>query len=541
MVSAFARWRLGTFGFLCALALLLATPAEGATPSIKPECGPVLPGFAHCDSFAGEVAPHMARAAAAGPPYAPADLQDAYNLTDKAALASDQTVAIVDAYDDPNAEADLAHYRDAFGLPPCTTANGCFRKVNQTGDPLPLPSPNVDWAGEIALDLDMVSAVCPHCNILLVETTSNSTFSLLAGVTEASALGATQISNSWGGGEFSNEGLWETNLALSVPITVSSGDDGYGVQYPAASGQVTAVGGTSLKPASNARGWSETAWDGAGSGCSKVIAKPAWQQDSGCSKRTVADVSAVSDPDTGVAVYNTYGGGGPWWQVGGTSAAAPIVAASYALIGASVSAPSYAYDNPSSFNDVASGSNGSCTFLYLCNSFVGFDGPTGIGTPNLGGAGDGSTQVTNLQRAPEPTPTPAPAPAPQPVTPVQPAPAAPLLSSVSVSSSSVRTSRSGRVRVRVRCGHGPTCSGVLTLQARVHGHMRTLGRRHFRATAGRGVWVSVRISHSYLLRYLKHRHSLLVYGTARDGDGTVAQSSFRLRPAKARKHRKHRR
>jgi len=518
---------------------MLAGPAQGATPRVKALCGQVLAGFSHCNSFAGQVAPHAARAASTGAPYTPADLQDAYDLTDKAAtLGGDQTVAIVDAYDDPNAEADLAQYRAAYGLPACTSASGCFQKVNQTGLPSPLPSANAGWAGEIALDLDMVSAVCPQCKILLVETSSNSTFSLLTGVAEAGALGATQISNSWGGPEFSNETYFDSLLdPLSVPITVSSGDDGYGVEYPAASARVTAVGGTSLEPAANDRGWSESAWDGAGSGCSQVIAKPAWQHDSGCAKRTVADVSAVADPDTGVAVYNTYGGGGPWWQVGGTSAAAPIVAASYALIGSAASGPSYPYEHPSSFNDVQSGSNGSCAFQYLCNSFVGFDGPTGIGTPNLGGSGDGSTAVTNSP--PPSTPAPTPAPTPQPVTPVQPTPISPLLSSVSVSGSARRTSSSRRARVRVRCGDGPTCSGTLTLQIKVHGHPRRLGRGRFRVSAGKSAWVTVRISRWYQ-HYLKRKHSLLVYGTARDGDGTLAQASFRLRPPKHRKHRKHR-
>jgi hypothetical protein len=480
----------------------------------------------------GAVSHRLARSAAVGPPYTPADLQDAYDLADKAALASDQTVAIIDAYDDPNAEADLAVYRSTYGLPPCTTANGCFRKVNQTGSAQPLPSPNVSWAGEIALDIQVVSAVCPHCKILLVETNSNSTSNLIAGMVEATALGATQISNSWGGTEFSSETYYDSMLApLSIPITVSSGDDGYGVQYPAASAKVTAVGGTSLKPASNARGWTETAWDGAGSGCSKVIAKPAWQQDTGCAKRTVADVSAVADPDTGVAVYNTYGGGGPWWQVGGTSAAAPLVAASYALLGSDVSGPSYPYNNPSSFNDVQSGSNGSCAFAYLCTGFVGFDGPTGIGTPNLAGKGNGSTAVTAAPPPATTTPTPAPQ---QPVTPVKPTPVSPLLSSVAVASSAVRSSRSGVVRVRVGCGTGPACSGTLSLQTGLSsGRLRTLGKRQFSVASGKTAYVSVRLPRSSL-RLLQQRHSLLVYATARDGDGTAAQSSFRLRAPKHR-------
>jgi hypothetical protein len=536
VATVFARFRLGFLGLGCAFALISAAPAAAATKAVKQQCSAVLAGFAHCDSFVHTVSPHKAKAASAGPPYTPADIQDAYELTAKAALASDQTVAIVDAFDDPNAESDLAAYRSRYGLPPCTTANGCFRKVNQTGGTV-MPAPDTGWAGEIALDLDMVSAVCPHCKILLVETNDNSTSNLIAGILEASALGATQISNSWGGNEYSAESYYDTLLnPLSVPITVSSGDDGYGVEYPASSQHVTAVGGSSLTPASNSRGWTETAWDGAGSGCSRYIAKPSWQHDTGCSKRMVADVSAVADPETGVIVYNTYGGGGPWWQVGGTSAAAPIVAASYALLGGEVTGPSYAYDNPRSFNDVQTGSNGSCTYLYFCNSYVGLDGPTGIGTPNLAGTGDGTTAVTN---APPPQPTTTPAPAPAPSAPVQPPPVAPLRSSVSVSSSSRKASTGGTLKVKLTCGDGPSCSGTLTLQTRLRGAaLRTLAKKHFSIRSGRSAWVTIRF-HGSNWRFVKHKRTLTVFGTALDRDGTTAQSSFRVRAPKPTKHRKH--
>jgi hypothetical protein len=531
-----ARWRHAAYAFAFALTLALATPAHAAAPSAKSLCGDVLPGFAHCDALVRATAPRLARAASSGAPYGPDDLQSAYELADQAATnGGDQTVAIVDAYDDPSAESDLAGYRDYYGLPSCTTANGCFTKVNQAGLANSPPAPDANWAGEIALDLDMVSAICPDCKILLVEANSDSLLDLVTSIGEAQALGATQISNSWGAHEFGNESYFERGLSLvNVPITVSSGDDGYGVEYPAASAHVTAVGGTSLKPSSNARGWSETAWSGAGSGCSAYIPKPSWQTDVGCARRTVADVSAVADPYTGVAVYNTYGTSHAWQQVGGTSAASPIVAATYALIGSSASSPAFPYDSPSSFNDVSSGSNGNCTVVYFCTGLVGFDGPTGIGTPNLAGTGDGSTSVTNRAGI-----NPITAPPPRPVTPVTPTPVAPLRSSVSVSGSSVRASRSGSLRVRIACGNGPDCTGVLSVQARVRGvSLRVLAKGHYNLGSGKRATITLRLSRSGR-RWLAHRHSLLAYGTALDSDGTTAQSSFRLRaprPARKRKH-----
>jgi len=152
---------------------------------------------------------------------------------------------------------------------------------------------------------------------------------------------------------------------------------------------VTAVGGTRLTRTSGGRGWSESVWRGSGSGCSKLFPKPSWQSDRGCAKRTVADVSAVADPATGVAVYHTYGvRGGPWRKAGGTSVAAPIVAAAYALAGnaASVRYGSFPYAHAGSLNDVTAGANGSCGGSYLCTAEPGYDGPSGLGTPNGSGA-----------------------------------------------------------------------------------------------------------------------------------------------------------
>jgi subtilase family serine protease len=289
-------------------------------------------------------------------------------------------------------------YRSTYGLPACTTANGCFKKVNQSGVQGSYPANNQGWGLEVSLDLDMVSAVCPKCHVLLVEATSNANANLYAAVDTAARLGATAISNSYGGSESSTDP--STNVHYNhpgIPITVSSGDSGYGVEYPAASPYVTAVGGTTLNRASSARGWSESAWSGAGSGCSAYEPKQSWQTDGGCARRTVADVSAVADPNTGVAVYDSncsfvnqligqcFKG---WGVVGGTSASSPIVASVYALAGngASVTYGSFPYSHTSALNDVTSGSNGSCGGTYLCTGVAGFDGPTGLGTPNGTGA-----------------------------------------------------------------------------------------------------------------------------------------------------------
>jgi subtilase family serine protease len=340
-------------------------------------CGAVAAGFARCHSLVG-------RLASSGPSgYNPADLQAAYSLP---STGAGQTVAIVDAYDDPKAESDLVVYRAQFGLPACTTANGCFRKVNQSGGTT-YPRGNTGWAEEISLDLDMVSAVCPNCNILLVEAKSNSFANLAAAVDEAATLHANEISNSYGGGEYSNEVNDQAHYNHpGIAVTVSSGDGGYGVEFPAASQYVTAVGGTTLSK--NSGVYSETVWSGAGSGCSAYVTQQSWQSgppvpQGVCSKRIVADVAADADPNTGVSVYDTYHEPG-WLVFGGTSVASPIVASVYALAGnaASVTYGSFPYSHTSSLNDVTSGSNGSCGGTFLCTGEIGYDGPTGLGTPN---------------------------------------------------------------------------------------------------------------------------------------------------------------
>jgi subtilase family serine protease len=354
-----------------------------ATADAKSErvCGPPAHGAAAC--HARVVVDGSGTPAATTTPngYGPQSLQSAYNLTSaSAANGAGKTIAIVDAYDLPTAQADLNVYRSTYGLPART-----ITKINQTGGTTP-PRVNAGWGQEIALDLDMASAICPNCNILLVEASSAAFTDLAAAENTAAARGATVISNSYGGSEFSQETTGVYASAYNhpgIPITVSSGDSGYGVEYPAASPNVTAVGGTTLTTASGGRGWTERVWSGAGSGCSAYAAKPSWQHDSGCARRTVADTSAVADPATGVAVYDTtkYQGKGGWMVFGGTSVAAPVVAGVYALAGGATTAAQSLYGS-SAFYDVTSGSNGSCGGSYLCTATAGYDGPTGLGTPN---------------------------------------------------------------------------------------------------------------------------------------------------------------
>jgi hypothetical protein len=367
---------------MACMVLVSTTPAASARAAAAPDAAPVGEG------------------------YGPSSLQAAYKLPSSTA-GTGQTVAIVDAYNDPNAAADLAAYRSAWGLPAC--GSGCFKVVNQNGaaSPLPANAGTNGWDVEESLDIDMVSAICPNCHIILVEASSASNAALGTGVNAAVALGAKFVSNSYGGDESSSDPSYDTQYYNhpGVAVTASAGDDGYGVSYPAASQYVTAVGGTSLSTSSSARGWTESVWTGTGSGCSRDDAKPAWQKDTGCAKRTDNDVAAVADPNTGVAIYNTYSEHG-WLEVGGTSASSPIIASTFALAGAPAAGSypsSYLYQHTGSLFDVTSGSNGTCSPAYLCHGEVGYDGPTGLGTPDgvtafssaAGGGGGNTVTVTS--------------------------------------------------------------------------------------------------------------------------------------------------
>jgi len=316
--------------------------------------------------------------------YGPSDLRDAYKVT--ATGAASTIIAIVDAYGYTNAETDLNTYRKYFGLPACTQKNGCFKKFNQNGKQKDYPAQDNRWAGESALDLDMASAMCPNCALYLVEANSSSISDLAAAANTSAKLGARAISNSYGGDEAGSQTYESAYNHPGIAVTVSSGDSGYagGVQFPASSPHLTAVGGTYLVRDGSARGWNEKVWSGAGSGCSSIYSKPSWQHDSGCSNRTVADVSAVASDRSPVAVYgpDKDTGQSQWEQWSGTSVAAPIIAGIYAANGGLANYGSDPYTIQSAMFDVTSGSTGICNPSYLCHGKNGYDGPSGLGTPS---------------------------------------------------------------------------------------------------------------------------------------------------------------
>ena len=414
-----------------------------AAGELTAACGAFAPGRARCTSYvltasgaaaAGLDAPARAVQSAANalppPGYGPADLQSAYGLTAAAKNGgSNAVIAIVDAFDNPRAEQDLAVYRARYGLPPCTTANRCFKKVNQNGRAAPLPPPPAPdatgWLVESSLDVDMVSANCPKCKILLVESNDDFMNNLGAAVNTAANLGATSISNSYVAQEQSTDtapisqgGMLPYYLHPGIAVVAGSGDFGYafsgwsfGALIPAAFPTVVAAGGTALvRDPATARGWSESAWDGTGSGCSTVEPMPPWQTaNASCTgvftnaagrstffpTRIYGDVSYVASAYTGVAVYNSQNGFSPnnWGVVGGTSVASPAIAAIYGLAGYGTDdeqendddKPFPArklYRTKRGLFDVTGGTNGDCAGTYMCVAGLGYDGPTGNGSPN---------------------------------------------------------------------------------------------------------------------------------------------------------------
>jgi hypothetical protein len=375
------------------------TAGQAASPGFRRACAAAAtPGWAHCLALVEDnVVSFQGLARDATPAgYSPAQLQSAYNLTlASAAAGKGETVAVVDAFDDPDAASDLAVYRAHYMLPACGA--GCLRKVNEEGKASPLPrrAGTSGWATEESLDLDMVSAICPNCHILLVEAKNSSVANLGKAVDAAVGLGAKFVSNSYSSAETPTETADDAAYFdhPGVAVTAAAGDSGYGVGYPAASQYVTSVGGTSLARAkSTARGWTETVWDNGsgatGSGCSRYESKPSWQTDTGCANRTDNDVAADANPRTGAAVYDTYDQGG-WLEAGGTSESSPIIAAAYALAGipaVGTYPAKFPYEHSGDLNDITSGSDGSCGGSYLCTAEVGFDGPTGWGTPDGTGA-----------------------------------------------------------------------------------------------------------------------------------------------------------
>jgi subtilase family serine protease len=321
----------------------------------------------------------------------PASLNLAYGLSPASGPpGSGPTIAIVDAYGYPNAEKDLATYRAQFGLGACTSSgsNPCFRKVNQNGA-TSYPRTDVGWDQEQALDLDMASAMCPSCKILLVQATTPSYGNLAAAVNRAAAMGAIVISNSYGGSESGSTSYERSYDHSGIAVTASTGDSGYGAQFPASSPHVVAVGGTHLTGSGNS--WTETAWDGAGSGCSSVYGPLTSggmsiqaSSDTGCPNRALADVSAVADPNTGVAVYGPVTRSRSGWMVfGGTSVSAPLIGGVLAAVGGFGTYPAMKLYSSSatSFRDILTGNNGSCPVSQWCVARSGWDGPTGRGSP----------------------------------------------------------------------------------------------------------------------------------------------------------------
>ncbi len=429
----------------------VSAPA-GAPSSYRVErlCGVPRPGAASCAAMklvAASLTPAELRASAATqageeasgarptvteespiPGYlTPQDLRAAYSLPSETAASPTQTIAVIDAFDDPTAEADLGVYDEEFGLPACTTANGCFRKVDEEGKASPLPPENGEWAGEVSVDVQMAHAVCPGCHVLLVEANTEEFEDLGAAVNAAVKAGATEVSNSYAAPEEPAFATLYTELNASfydhpgVVVTASSGDCGYLNQacagepatanFPADSPDVVAVGGTSLVEKKET--WRSTVWDEGGSGCSQIFAAPAWQSAvadfsaTGCgAERSVADVAAIGDPNTGVDIYDSTpeGNGNPtgWTVFGGTSVASPIVAAEFALAGGSggVAYPAstlYLHlGEGKDLYDVVKGSNGSCGSATSCQAAVGFDGPSGVGSPI--GLGAFSTSITETPK-----------------------------------------------------------------------------------------------------------------------------------------------
>jgi hypothetical protein len=475
----------------------------------------------------------------------PGNLLSAYGLGG-ISPASTQTIALVDAYDDVGAEADLEVFSKRFGLPSCTTANGCFQKVNQAGNTTPLPAssggPERGWAQEIATDVEVAHGVCESCHILLVEAQSNSNLDLFTAEQTAAALGATEISNSWGGEEGSSD-----SSAFNHPgivITASSGDNGYlnwfsgapasAANYPASSPHVVAVGGTRLLLTPEKAWREESVWndggvnkgtlEGAGAGgggCSTHFAAPSWQLHAadwaavGCgSGRAVADVSADADPFTGVAIYDSTENPekeSGWGMIGGTSVASPIIAATYALAGGAqgVAYPARTlYENessaPATLHDVLVGSNGkcdkqfdfgtassgcssgeeasaSCAATLICLSSAGYDGPSGVGTP----AGIAAFVPAAGSRAEAPAPS-APAPAaPAPGSSVpgrSPAVSTPVVSALALTRSAIVALNRHRPKLS-KVGFAFTLSLATRVRIAIAKRVRVHGRVQWRAVS----------------------------------------------------------
>ena len=373
-----------------ALVVLVPVAAQGSNGGWRHHAACSAPpvGFAHCQAIVDVDAQGDPVSSATPGGLAPASIESAYGFPTGSSAGAGKTIAIVDAYDDPYAEADLGVFSSQFGLPPCTTANGCFTKVNQTGG-TSYPRADQGWGLEISLDIQWAHAIAPGAHVLLVEASSNSFANLLTAEDYAKAH-AQYVSNSWSGAEFSSESADDSHFVQSgVSFFASSGDNGLPAEYPSASPNVISVGGTTLHFDGSGNFTGETGWADGGGGCSLFEYATSAQSSFGgysqtnCGgKRATPDVSLDADPNSGVSVYDSYGYGG-WIIVGGTSAAAPMWAARSAVAGAVVNA-AYVYGNSIPFRDITSGNNGA-------SCLVGFDLCTGRGSWADSGSGSGTT------------------------------------------------------------------------------------------------------------------------------------------------------
>lgn len=312
--------------------------------------------------------------------FGPADLEDAYNLPKG---GQGVTVAITGSGGYSKAESDLATYRQTYGLPACTIASGCLTLVNEEGQTSPLPADNPSWWGESALDMDMVSASCPACHILYVESNDGEGITgLLKSINAAVDLGAPIVTNSWGSYGASPWLDKDYKQYFHHPghvILFASGDIGYKPAEPN-SKYLVMVGSTALTKTKSGRGWKESVWSDSTSWCTPENKAARWMPKVGCKGRLMVDVSTVGDPATGVAVYVD----GRWAVEGGTSASSPFVAGIYALGGhaGSIRASKSLYQHPGAFYDVKDGATGQCSPEIFCEAGKGYDAASGLGTPN---------------------------------------------------------------------------------------------------------------------------------------------------------------
>jgi hypothetical protein len=349
---------------------------------LKANCPGDRPGFFYCQSFIQTDVPGMRVIGDYAYPngISPENLWEVYDLPGIEPYPG-PTVAIVDAFDDPNIESDLGYYRAWWGLPSCTTVNGCFTKIK-----IGSPAGNQGWGGEESLDTEMVSAVCPTCKIVLIEATNQSNTNLLAAEALASA-SYKYISNSWSVHE--SEQLHECCDSYfeqpGILYTAASGDNGHVAKswWPPVIPNVVAVGETQITSLSPRM---ESAYPGSASSCSTIYPRPAFQEaiwSPPCTMRANVDVSAVG---TGVSIYDTYGSGFSyegWSDATGASVSTPIIAALFAEAASTGGNPQL-YPNEHDLFDITSGSDAGTSTTCgwpMCIAGTGWDGPSGLGAP----------------------------------------------------------------------------------------------------------------------------------------------------------------